>query len=228
MSSAAGDPRSPTHPDEPRVIVELDGAVAVDKPSGWLAHSAGTDAPDLVQWARSAGLGKLQPVHRLDAETSGVILLARPRDVEAFSVQFREHTVHKQYTALVTGRTRAKGVMHRPLKDARRRAELSAVTRYRTLEHLGRFSLVSASPETGRKHQIRRHFHGIGHGVVGDLRYRPKRLVKVPASPGRLWLHAGSLTLADGTALSAPLPQALADHLHVLRTPRSTDGPRTG
>ena len=105
-----------------------------------------------------------------------------------------------------------------PLVRAGRRGRpLPAVTRYRHREALGGFSLVEARPETGRKHQIRRHLHGIGHPIVGDERYRPRRFKAVPGYPGRLWLHAAALELPDGHTIVAPLPPALMDHLDRLR-----------
>jgi 23S rRNA-/tRNA-specific pseudouridylate synthase len=130
---------------------------------------------------------------------------------------FAEHQVNKTYMALVLGRTHKKGVIRRQLEDQRRGHALDAVTRYRTTEQLPGVSLLRVTPETGRKHQIRRHFWGIGHPLVGDQVYRPKRRRKVFAYPGRLWLHAAALTLPDGRTFEAPLPTKLDEHLSALR-----------
>src|SRR5690606_57771 len=119
-------------------------------------------------------------------------------------------TVVKRYRALVHGRTNAKGIVRRPLADARRGRALPAVTRYRRLAIYGRTSLIEARPETGRQHQIRRHLAGVGHPVVGDARYGPARFAPVPGFPGRLWLHCASIELPNGARFEAALPEELA------------------
>src|SRR5690606_14273653 len=147
-------------------------------------------APDLVSWLRGQGEDAL-PVHRLDAESSGlVICAAEPALRQEAAGWFAEGRIEKTYLALVAGRARPKGVIRRALEDARRGRPLPAVTRYRTLELLGGVSLLRVRPETGRKHQIRRHMQGLGHPLVGDTRYGPRRPLRVPGFPGRLWLHA--------------------------------------
>ncbi len=168
------------------------------------------------------------PLHRLDLHTSGVLLCASDLSVRGRVQEwFAAGLVQKTYLALVHGRTHGKGTIRRGLKDARRRKTLDAVTRYTRREALGGFSLLEVHPETGRKHQVRRHLQGLGHAVVGDTRYRPKRFRKVPAFPGRLWLHAWRVTLPDGGAFEAPLPEALESHLAVLRQGVATgDGAR--
>lgn len=203
--------------DLPRVLQVHQDWVAVHKPSGWLVHPAGTDAPDLIDWLDRHGPGAgLVPVHRLDRGTSGVVLYA-PRDrADALTERFRAGEVDKTYLALVFGRTRDHGRVRRPLADARRGRPLEAETRYETVERFERWSLVEVHPVTGRKHQIRRHLQGIGHALVGDERYRARGKPTVPAFPGRLWLHASTLAFGD-VVLKAPLPPRLQDHLALLR-----------
>lgn len=206
---------------EPSILGTVDGIWAVSKPSGLRVHPANDDgAPDLIAWLASQPElpPGLVPVHRLDAQTSGIVLCAAtPERRREVSQWFADGLVGKGYLALVYGIARRKGVVQRPLQDARRKRPLKARTRYRRRELLGRFSLLEAWPETGRKHQIRRHLHGIGHPIVGDERYRPRRKLSVPAFPGRLWLHAAQLVLPDGTTVTAPLPEALLSHLDTLR-----------
>ena len=205
-------------PPEPSLIDHHGGLYVVDKPSGWVAHAAMPDEQhDVLAWALAAGLPKtLAPVNRLDRGTSGVLLYAETPELRGhFGALFAAGKVEKHYWALVHGRTHRKGTVKRPVKDGR--AAKPAVTRWRRSEALGGFTLLSVHPETGRKHQIRQHLHGIGHAIVGDDRYRPKRFRKVPGYPGRLWLHASHLVLPGGRTYESPLPVELMLHLRVLR-----------
>ena len=206
----------------PRLLASLgEVGLAFHKPAGLRVHPANDDGQDdLVSWlSRQPDLpAGLAPAHRIDGSASGIVLCAAtPQARGVLSGWFAEGKVGKTYLAVVQGRTRASGTIRRKLQDARRGKPLAAVTRYRKLEWLGSFTLVAVQIETGRKHQIRRHMQGIGHAVVGDERYRPKRLRKVPAFPGRLWLHARAVELPDGQVVEDPLPDELLAHLDALR-----------
>ncbi len=160
---------------------------------------------------------RLAAAHRLDRETSGVLLAsADTQELTALGAAFASGGVSKTYLALVHGRCHKKGIIRRPLPDRRRGKPVAAVTRYRAMAWLGPFTLVRARPAHGRKHQIRRHLHGIGHPIVGDKRYHARQTRPVPDAPERLWLHAHSLTLPDGRSFESPLPPALATHLSLL------------
>ncbi len=194
-----------------------------NKPSGMLVHPARHDArdplPDLMAWAREyeGAPDDIAPCHRLDLETSGLVLASPdPAIRAAIGAMFAAGEVTKKYKALTFGRARRKGIIRKRLHDGRRRALVDAVTRYRLEAWLGPFSLLTVRPETGRKHQIRRHLESIGHSVVGDERYPPRRFRKVPGFPGRLWLHANELTLPDGRRFRAPLADELEAHLRLL------------
>lgn len=206
--------------EEPSLLERRGAVWALVKPAGWLSHPAkGTEAPDVLSWAREAlGAGaSLSPAHRLDLETSGVLLCAEdPRARARLGEWFAAGQIHKEYQVLVYGRTRRKGIVRAPLADDRRGRALEAVTRYKLVSWLGSLSHLRVSPETGRKHQIRRHLQGLGHPVVGDARYGPRRFVPVPGYPGRLWLHAGLLRLPEGEPFEAPLPEPLRAHLALL------------
>lgn len=202
-------------------VLRREGALwALGKPAGFAAHPTGDPTiPDVITWAieKAGAPAELAPVHRLDRETSGVLLASDDPALRAsLGALFAEGSVIKRYRALVHGRTNAKGIVRRPLADSRRGRPVEAVTRYRRLAIYGRVSLLEVRPETGRKHQIRRHLAGIGHPIVGDERYGPRRPPPVTGFPGRLWLHAGSIELPDGRTFEAPLPAELEAHLALL------------
>lgn len=210
-----------TPADQPRILSVHDFVVAVHKPAGMPVHPANASRElDLVTWLANEPMAPpgIAPVHRLDKDASGLVLCASdPADRAKVSGWFARSELQKIYLVLVHGHARKKGTIRRALRDARRRKPLQATTRYRLVETLGGFSLLRVRPETGRKHQIRRHLHGIGLPIVGDSEYRPKRFVPVPGFPGRLWLHAWKLVLPDGTELEAPLPPELEANLAALR-----------
>ncbi len=215
---------------EPRIVAQEQGLVVVDKPAG--VRTDGSDQPgipDLPSWldARPDLPSGTRPAHRLDLQASGLVLCAAgPKLRAVLGEALGSGHIEKTYLALVYGHTRKKGVIRRPLKDARRKKAVAATTRYRTLEHLGPVSLLAVRIETGRKHQIRRHFEGLGHPLVGDSRYRGRQKHPLKDAPDRLWLHARALVLpgsvlGDPTApelvAEAPLPAELIDHLAALR-----------
>ena len=203
------------------LIVATDGDLWIlNKPAGLLVHPGEDPSlPDLMKEAIAQGApASIAPCHRLDLETSGLVLASPDAAVRGqIGRWLADGQLVKRYRALVYGRTRKKGTVSRPLPDARRGRSLRATTRYRKLEWLGPLTLVSVRPESGRKHQIRRHLQSIGHALVGDDRYPPKRRRAVPAFPGRLWLHASSIELPDRRFFEAPLAPELAAHLEVLR-----------
>lgn len=205
--------------DVPRLIARDGPLVVLHKPAGFAVHpTASPDIPDLMTWAHNTPeLAGLAPAHRLDRETSGIVLASTDRATRAaLGEWFAAGEIAKRYLVLVHGRIRRKGVIRRPLPDARRGRPLEAVTRYRLVRWIGLTSLVVARPATGRKHQIRRHLQAIGHAVVGDTRYPARPFRPVPGFPGRLWMHAESLALPDGRVFEDPLAPELARHLQLL------------
>jgi RluA family pseudouridine synthase len=199
--------------------------LVVDKPAGLTVHNApGQDLCSIVlaRIQKEAGLhGQIDmdpdfgihPVHRLDKETSGVILLAVNRkQFRFFSNQFESRQVKKQYVAILHGRlekpedTDSWGTWGWPLSESaggRQNPEgpgnrKGSRTRYRVLDHSAHYTMVEIELLTGRTHQIRRHAKLSGHPVVGDARYGSMRAVnylKRSAGFDRLALHARSLTL---------------------------------
>jgi 23S rRNA pseudouridine1911/1915/1917 synthase len=224
------------------VIYEDDDLVVVNKPAGMVVHPAhghreGTLVNALL--ARYPNLvvgdaGRPGIVHRLDRDTSGLIVVARTEAaLEHLRQQFKSRSVKKTYLALVHGQPPApEGIIEAPVgRDPRQRQRMAVVpggraarTRYRLLESLGEYSLLAVFPETGRMHQIRVHLSWLGVPVVGDPVYgrgREVREAKKRLGLGRQFLHAWRLSFArpggKGTvALEAPLPADLARVLQAL------------
>ncbi len=207
--------------DDPQLLASEKGWFAIYKPAGMNVHPvAEHEGLALTTWVsqQESFPPSLMLVNRLDRATSGIVLFADGQEQCAQAHRwFAEEQVSKSYQVLVYGVTHRKGIIRRPLQDQRRKRSLPAVTRYRRVESIGPFSLLVVRPETGRKHQIRRHLQSVGHAVLGDRRYRPKKLRDVPGLPERLWLHAARLALPDGFYVECPLPVVLLAHLNLLR-----------
>lgn len=225
-----------------QVLYEDDDLAVIDKPAGLVCHAgAGRRSGTLVnailhRWGRVEAEDPLRPgiVHRLDKQTSGVMVIARTESAaRSLSRQFKDREVRKEYLALVYGKvTATEGTVDAPLGrdpvdrkkiSLRARKRRAAVTRYRLLERFGPCSLLSIHPETGRTHQIRVHLASLGHPVVGDTVYGAGRHLSKELQPlvlglGRFFLHAHKLQFRHprtGAELefSAPLPAELAQFL---------------
>lgn len=217
------------------VVYDDDDVVVVNKPAGMVVHPApGHQAGTLVnallaRFPEIAGFAEGETettrrpgiVHRLDKQTSGLILVAKHKAAHQFlQRQFKERKVQKTYLALVEGRLQPpSGIIdapigrhpqHRQRMAVLQRSGRPAKTVYRLIKYLDDYSLVSVQPITGRTHQIRVHLAAIAHPVVGDAvyGYRRQRL-----SIDRQFLHAWklALTLPSGEAREfvAPLPADL-------------------
>jgi 23S rRNA pseudouridine1911/1915/1917 synthase len=216
-------------------IVHLDDDLAViDKPAGLVVHPAPSHSgPTLVSELGDL-LGGGDPerpgiVHRLDKDTSGLMVVARgPEALAALQKAVREREVERRYLALAGGRPGSRtGTIDAPIGRATRRRTRMAVagaasrearTHFEVLELLPRESYVEARLETGRTHQIRAHFAAIGHSLVGDSTYGGKDRYGL----GRQFLHAHRLVFRHprtGAPLdfSSPLPADLAAALEAAR-----------
>tara|TARA_R110001592_G_scaffold75098_3_gene227501 strand:+ start:4526 stop:5245 length:720 start_codon:yes stop_codon:yes gene_type:complete len=167
----------------PLEILYQDGVmVAINKPNGLLVHRspiATNTNVFAVQELRNQIGQKVSPAHRLDRKTSGVLLFAlNPESLTHLQSQFENRTVEKTYHAIVRGYTEDDGVIDYPLTNDKGKTQ-EAITRYKTLERTeipvafgkhttSRYSLVEVYPETGRMHQIRKHFAHILHPIIGD------------------------------------------------------------
>jgi 23S rRNA pseudouridine1911/1915/1917 synthase len=216
------------------IIYEDDDLLVVDKPAGLTVHPApGHRAHTLVnailsRIPRLAALSdSLRPgiVHRLDRDTSGVMVVAKSSLAQTkLTEQFKARSVAKTYLVLVKGKlTPENGVIEAPIgRDPRDRKRMAVVakgrearTEYRVIKYIGDYTLLEVKPETGRTHQIRVHFAAIGYPVVGDKVYG----VKSPFL-SRQFIHASRLGfklpstgkyMEFKSELPADLAQALKD-----------------
>lgn len=212
-----------------RILWKDELLLVVDKPAGLRSLPDGYDptAPHLRNLLEPL-YGRLWIVHRLDKETSGVIMLARSAAAHrSLNLQFDQHTVKKIYHALVEGKPEWEITTVRiPLRangDRRHRTVADfqggklAVTHLRLLECFSGYALLEAQPETGRTHQIRAHLAALGLPIAGDALYGSQT-----ASFDRLMLHAFSLDfIHPGTLqpmhLEAPYPEDFQAALNSLR-----------
>jgi 23S rRNA pseudouridine1911/1915/1917 synthase len=215
-----------------RIIYEDADLVVVDKPAGLPVHPApGHPSHTLVNAvlsylpALAADADAVRPgiIHRLDKDTSGLLLVAKNRLAQAnLSQQFKNRVVKKTYLALVQGKlTPEQGTIEAAIgRDPSHRQRMAVVgkgrearTAYRVLKYIGNHSLLEIKPETGRTHQIRVHLAAIGFPVVGDATYG----LKSPRLP-RQFLHASKIAFrlpSTGAfvAFESPLPPDLEQFL---------------
>jgi tRNA pseudouridine65 synthase len=233
-------------PEALPVLFQDDRLVAVHKPSGLLVHRTGLDAHETrfaVQILRRQLGRRVHPAHRLDKGASGVLLFALdPETAAALGATVREHALERRYLAVVRGRTDESGVIDHPLVLRKDPAELRAtrdtagdevaqpaLTRYRRLASVelphrvdryptSRYSLLELLPQTGRRHQLRRHLAHASHHIVGDTTYgkgRHNRLFHELFGSRRLLLACVELRLThpatgEPLVIEAPLAQDFA------------------
>ena len=222
-----------------KIVYEDADFLVIDKPAGLIVHPKNKDdhQPSVTAWlvhhfpeTASVGEDLERPgiVHRLDKETSGLLILAKTQTAFIyFKSLFKEHLIHKSYLALVHGKPRyARDIIDSPLGriGMKRTTRLigkkmldkkEATTEYSTLKNFEKFTLLDVRPKTGRTHQIRVHLKSIGCPIVGDMVYGK------PSDKGlRLFLHANKLefTAPDGKSLSLELdpPEEFTDYLNKL------------
>ena len=217
------------------IIFQNEDVLVVNKPAGMVVHpAAGHESGTLVnallavapQLALVGGTRRPGIVHRLDKDTSGIIVIALREPVRlALKKQFQDRLIRKRYLALVEGKINPpEGIIDAPIGRSKHRRKRMAVvadgreaqSEYHTLETLSAYSLVEVYPKTGRTHQIRVHMASIGHPLAGDTTYG-RRKSSLPLH--RQFLHAFQLTLRlpgadEEVCFTAPLPNDLK---HVLR-----------
>ncbi len=193
---------------KPEIIYEDENVIVVNKPEGLLSEAKGEYCPEKTL----ADFGFV--AHRLDRDTSGVMILAKSEEVQKFlKKQFQDRKVHKTYYAIVQGRPKLdEARIDLPLKRDLKRPTTFRVdaggkaseTFYKVLKSNDKYSLVELKPTTGRTHQLRVHMKYLGHPILGDPVYGDEKA-------DRLYLHAGSLevTLPGGIrkVFEVPLPK---------------------
>ena len=229
---------------ELRIVYEDDDLLIVDKPAGLVVHpSPGHhDGDTLVnallaraggkEYGGIAGVARPGIVHRLDRDTSGLLMVAKHDGAQqSLMAQLKARRVRKTYLALVAGNVAAAvGRIEAPIgRDPKHRTRMAVVadgrpstTGYRVRERFDGWTLLELDLVTGRTHQIRVHLDGIGHPVAGDPVYGTGTSRRGPDGLGRLFLHAWRLELAapsDGHLIraTAPLPEELEGVLDALR-----------
>ncbi len=223
------------------IVFQNDDLAIINKPAGMVVHPAAGHSSGTLVHAALAALPDLQGiggeerpgiVHRLDKETSGLIVLAKNEKAHRWlQDQFRLRTVKKVYLALVDGKppTPSGRIEAEIARDPSHRKKMAvvpdgrgrpAVTEYQTVEQFEHYTLIEAHPLTGRTHQIRLHMAFLGCPIVGDTIYgRKKPTVELE----RHFLHAARLSLrfpgeSEAHTFEAPLPAELLQVLEEIRS----------
>ncbi|MDM1275839.1 23S rRNA pseudouridine(1911/1915/1917) synthase RluD [Acinetobacter indicus] len=229
------------------IVYEDDDILVINKPVGMVVHpGAGNITGTLVNallfhYPKSAELSRAGLVHRIDKDTSGLLVVAKNLEAQFdLSKQLANKSVYRIYDVVVYGNIIAGGTIDEPIKrhpvDRVKMTVLpggkDAVTHYNVKERFQHFTRVQARLETGRTHQIRVHFSYIGHGLIGDPVYMPR--VRVPAGASELLnetlrgfkrqaLHAAKLGLVhprtkQDMMFEAPWPEDFSQLVDVLRS----------
>lgn len=216
---------------EPKIIFEDAEIVVVDKSAGLqVIPDRHAERETLEAWLKEK-YKEVYIVHRIDRETSGVLVVARtPEAYEFLKAQFKEREVQKTYRAFVYGTLPERGVIDKPIGSTRgglgpRSAKQpygtlrEATTIYRRIAHGAGATYAEVFPKTGRTHQIRVHFAAIQHPIISDTLYAPGREALLGFK--RLALHALSLTFTHPNrqkmTFTAPLPHDFVEAEEKLR-----------
>jgi len=237
------------HQMKPKIIFDDSEFFVIDKPSGWITNDSGTttNQPVIQTWIRNNFEYPLKGdrefrdgvVHRLDKETSGILLIAKTKDsFENLQNQFKERKTQKKYIGLVHGELlQNEGEINAPVGRLPWRRDRfgvlpggrSAVTffkvigKYQSQSGNEKYTLVEFSPKTGRTHQIRIHAKYINHPLVGDSFYAGRKTARNDRKwCVRLFLHALGISFfhpkkGKGVEFKTDMPQDLESSLHKLQ-----------
>lgn len=196
------------------IVYEDDWLLVVDKPSGLLVIPTPKKESRTLTSILNDDLAerkityRLHPCHRLDRETSGLIIYAKGKSIQhKMMEEFKQRKIKKTYIALVSGHLlKGQGQIALPIEGQ------NALTKYRLIEQKAGYSVVEVSPVTGRTNQIRIHFKSIGHPLLGESKFAFRRDFKIKAK--RLCLHAALLEFPHPSTnkvlrLSAELPAGM-------------------
>lgn len=215
-------PKTEINPEkmDVNIIFKDKDLVVINKPAGLVVHPAGKHQSGTLANALKAKFPNFYLVHRLDKDTSGVMLVALNQATKHYlSDLFEQRQIQKTYLALLTGKITPKEAhLDLPIKRGRFgkfetiAGGRSAQSFYRVKEYLPGFSLVEVNPKTGRTHQIRVHFKALKHPVVGDAMYGVAE-----RGLSRQFLHAYRIEFKDqqgkARVFTAPLPKDLTEFL---------------
>ena len=189
------------------VIFRDENIIVLNKPSG-IAVQGGTNTfrhiDGMLEALKFENNEKPKLVHRIDKDTSGILVLARNRKfADILTKAFRERTLHKTYLALVRGCPNVfEGKIGLALEKIGEKMEAvkdgqKAVTEYKVLDNAGKkYALIEAFPLTGRTHQIRAHLEAIGTPILGDNKYFGKERIRLSEVADKLYLHAYKIDLS--------------------------------
>ncbi len=215
------------------ILYQDSNFIAVHKPGGLFVHKSllGDDKDNALKRLRNQLGHWVYAAHRLDRATSGVLLFAAsPEAAGKMSELFRERRVEKTYHAVVRGYMEGEGLIQKPIKDEPHLEGQEAVTRFKMLATMelpipagrydsARYSLVELKPETGRRHQLRKHCRHVFHPIVGDTVYGDgvhNRLWREHLGLRKLMLMARSLAFehpytGESISIHAPLEDQVSD-----------------
>jgi RluA family pseudouridine synthase len=221
--------RQQTTTVEPQILSETEDYLVIEKPAGLIVHTNDANQPSVVSWlikkypeiARIADPESLiredqtfRPgiIHRLDRDVSGLMLIAKTQSAfDFFKEQMQRKNIKKQYIALVHGKLdKAEGEINFEISKKAGEPKMAAhpfgsgkgkpsLTTYETIQVFKNFTLVKASPITGRTNQLRAHFFAIDHAIVGDKKYANKKdlLKNAKLNIERPFLHAAKLEFVN-------------------------------
>ncbi|MFQ1017408.1 tRNA pseudouridine(65) synthase TruC [Gilliamella sp. BG7] len=221
------------------ILYQDDDLIAINKPSGWLVHRSWLDKTETVvvmQTLRDQIGQHVFPIHRLDRPTSGVLLFALSSDVaRIMSEEFAKKQIEKTYHAIVRGYVEGEAVIDYPLVEEldkiadkftnKNKPAQDAVTFYKSISKIevpikvskfetARYSFVELKPQTGRKHQLRRHMKHIFHPILGDSKHgdlHQNRAFATYFNIKRLMLHASKLQIKHPTQHKPMIIEAKLD-----------------
>lgn len=246
---------------EIKILYEDHNVIVLDKPAGVLSQSAKSSrspsvtdfllehCPEIEEVGKEEG--RCGVAHRLDKDTSGIIIAAKnDKSLRFLKNQFKERSARKTYLAFVygkvdpaegaidlkIGRSKSKPDMQTVI-DSKKKEEIKsreALTYYETVKNMGNYTLLRISPKTGRMHQIRVHLKAIGYPIVGDKKYFFRKYSKLEPKLERQFLHAFSLEIElpkkGRKEFSSDLPQDLKlflDKIRMLETERKLNRDKT-